>query len=105
MKKEKISIILKSFDIAKIQKSIDEIIKVVKPSHADVCGPIPLPSSIKKYTLIRGPHIYKRGMEQFEIKTHRRLIIITPTAQTIECLKQLNLSSGVYIKIKTSENN
>jgi small subunit ribosomal protein S10 len=97
--KEGIRISLESFDHSVLNKAMQEIINTVKRTGANVKGPIPLPTKIKKFTVIRGPHVDKDSREQFEIRSSKRLLIISPTAQTVDALMKLNLSSGVNIKI------
>lgn len=97
--KEGIKISLESFDHVILNKAVQEIIMTVKRTGATVNGPIPLPTKIKKFTVIRGPHVDKDSREQFEIRSSKRLLIISPTAQTVDALMKLNLSSGVSIKI------
>lgn len=96
---EGIKITLKAFDANILNQAIQEIVSTVKRTGAEVKGPIPLPTRIKKFTVIRSPHIYKRSMEQFEIRSIKRLLIIMPTPQTVDALMKLNLSAGVSIKI------
>ena len=98
-KKEGVKITLKAFDNNVLNQAIQEIVGTVKRTGAVVKGPIPLPTNIKKFTVIKSPHIYKRSMEQFEIRSIKRLLIIIPTPQTVDALKNLNLSAGVDIKI------
>ena len=106
MKEQKgIRITLKAFDAGILNQSIQEIVSTVKRTGATVFGPIPLPTRIKKFTVIRSPHIYKRSMEQFEIRSIKRLLIITPTPQTVDALMKLNLSAGVNIKIALNGGN
>src|SRR4051812_17062177 len=97
--KEGIKISLESFDHVVLNKAMQEIINTVKRTGAAVKGPIPLPTKIQKFTVIRGPHVDKDSREQFEIRSSKRLLIISPTAQTVDALMKLNLSSGVNIKI------
>ena len=98
--KQKIRIRLKAFDYKLIDQSALEIVETAKRSGARVSGPIPLPTRIEKLTVNRSPHVDKKSMEQFESRTHKRLIdIIEPTAQTVDELKKLNLPSGVDITI------
>lgn len=97
--KEGIRIVLKAFDVNLLNQAIEEIAGTVRRTGAKVIGPIPLPTHRKKFTVIRSPHIYKRSMEQYEIKSLKRLLIIIPTPQTVEALMKLNLSAGVNIKI------
>ena len=78
-----------------------EIVETSKRTGARVKGPIPLPTRIERYTVLRSPHIDKKSREQFEIRTHKRLIDIEePTAKTVDALNKLNMPAGVYIKIK-----
>lgn len=100
MKGQKIRIRLRGYDYRVIDQSAQEIVNTVKRSGARVAGPVPLPVRIEKYTVNRSPHVDKKSMEQFEMRTHKRLIdIIEPTAQTVDELKKLNLPSGVDISI------
>ena len=101
MKGQKIRIRLKGFDYRVIDQSALEIVETAKRSGARVSGPVPLPTKIEKLTVNRSPHVDKKSMEQFESRTHKRLIdIIEPTAQTVDELKKLNLPAGVDITIK-----
>lgn len=97
--KEGIKISLESFDHLVLNKALREIIATVRRTGAGIQGPIPLPTKIKKFTVIRGPHVDKDSREQFEIRSSKRLLIISPTAQTVDALMKLSLSSGVNIKI------
>lgn len=97
--KEGIKISLESFDHVVLNKAMREIISTVKRTGASIKGPIPLPTKIEKFTVIRGPHVDKDSREQFEIRSSKRLLIISPTVQTVDALMKLNLSSGVDIKI------
>ena len=100
MKGQKIRIRLKGFDYRVIEQSALEFVETAKRSGARVSGPVPLPTKIEKLTVNRSPHVDKKSMEQFESRTHKRLIdIIEPTAQTVDELKKLNLPSGVDISI------
>ena len=103
--KEGIKISLKSFDHEILYKSMYEIINTVKRTGAVVKGPIPLPTKIEKFTVIKGPHVDKDSREQFEIRSSKRLLIVMPTMQTVDALMKLNLSSGVEIKIKIGDGN
>ena len=103
--KEGIKISLESFDHAILDKAMKEIISTVKRTGASVRGPIPLPTKIEKFTVIRGPHVDKDSREQFEIRSSKRILIITPTVQTVDALMKLNLSSGVDIKIAINGSN
>jgi small subunit ribosomal protein S10 len=81
---------------------VGEITDTVKRTGARIAGPIPLPTTINKYTVLRGPHVDKKSREQFEIRTHKRLIdIMEPTQQTLDALMKLDLSAGVDVEIKT----
>ena len=81
--------------------STEEIVNTVKRTGATIKGPIPLPTKIERYTVLRSPHIDKKSREQFESRTHKRLIdIIEPTPQTVEALMKLDLASGVDVEIK-----
>ena len=100
MKGQKIRIRLQGFDYRIIDQSATEIVETAKRSGARVSGPVPLPVKIETFTVNRSPHVDKKSMEQFEIRTHKRLLdIIEPTAQTVDELKKLNLPSGVDITI------
>ena len=97
---QKIRIRLQGFDYRVIDHSASEIVDTAKRSGARVSGPVPLPTRIEKVTVNKSPHVDKKSMEQFEIRTHKRLLdIIEPTAQTVDELKKLNLPSGVDITI------
>ncbi|MDA9818097.1 30S ribosomal protein S10, partial [Flavobacteriaceae bacterium] len=85
-----------------LNTSMNQIISTVKRTGATVKGPIPLPTKIQKYTVIKGPHVDKDSREQFEIRSLKRLLIISPTLQTVESLMKLSLSSGVSIKMATN---
>ena len=96
---------MKAFDANILSQAVQEIVGTVKRTGATVVGPIPLPTNIKKFTVIRSPHVYKRSMEQYEIRSLKRLLIIIPTPQTVEALMKLNLSAGVNIKISLNGGN
>ena len=97
---QKIRIRLQGFDYRVIDQSASEIVDTAKRSGARVSGPVPLPTRIEKVTVKKSPHVDKKAMEQFEIRTHKRLLdIVEPTAQTVDELKKLNLPSGVDISI------
>ncbi|HDI0333995.1 30S ribosomal protein S10 [Staphylococcus aureus] len=101
MAKQKIRIRLKAYDHRVIDQSAEKIVKTAKRSGADVSGPIPLPTEKSVYTIIRAVHKYKDSREQFEQRTHKRLIdIVNPTPKTVDALMGLNLPSGVDIEIK-----
>jgi len=97
---QKIRIRLQGFDYRVIEQSASDIVDTAERSGARVSGPVPLPTRIEKVTVNKSPHVDKKSMEQFEIRTHKRLLdIIEPTAQTVDELKKLNLPSGVDITI------
>ena len=97
----KIRIKLKAFDHRLLDKSVQEILETAKQTGAKVAGPIPLPTSINKYCVLRSPHVDKKSREQFEIRTHWRLMDIhDPTQQTVDALGKLDLAAGVDIEIK-----
>jgi small subunit ribosomal protein S10 len=98
--KEGIKIILRAFDHNILNLAMTEIISTVKRTGATVKGPIPLPTNIKKFCVIRSPHVYSKSKEHFGLKSIKRLLIIIPTPQTVDALMKLNLSAGVDIKIK-----
>ena len=101
MSSQNIRIRLKAFDHKLLDKSAQEIAATVRRTGADVRGPIPLPTRINRYTVLRGPHVDKKSREQFEIRTHKRLLdIVEPTAQTVDALMKLDLSAGVDVEIK-----
>ena len=101
MTKQKIRIKLKSFDHKIVDQSAMQIVEAVERTGAVVVGPVPLPTRIEKYSVIRSPFIDKDSQEQFEIRTHKRLIdIVETTSKTIDALTSLNLPSGVEIDIK-----
>ncbi|HDH6850859.1 TPA: 30S ribosomal protein S10 [Staphylococcus aureus] len=101
MAKQKIGIRLKAYDHRVIDQSAEKIVETAKRSGADVSGPIPLPTEKSVYTIIRAVHKYKDSREQFEQRTHKRLIdIVNPTPKTVDALMGLNLPSGVDIEIK-----
>ncbi len=100
MHNQRIRIKLKSFDHRLIDISTIEIIGTAKKTGAKVCGPIPLPTSISKYTVLSSPHVDKDARDQYEIRTHKRLIdIVKPTEKTVDALMKLDLASGVDVKI------
>src|SRR3989338_2784137 len=98
---QKIRIRLKGYDHKLIDQSTSEIVDTAKRSGATVAGPIPLPTTINKFCVLRSPHVDKKSREQFEMRTHRRLLdILEPTQQTIDALMKLELSAGVDVEIK-----
>ena len=99
--KQTIRIRLQAFEHTILDQSTAEIVNTVKRTGADVAGPIPLPTRIERFTVNRSPHVDKKSMEQFEIRTHKRLLdIINPSNRTVEELKKLNLPAGVDLIIK-----
>ena len=101
MAKQKIRIRLKAYDHRVLDQSTSEIVNTAKRTGARVRGPIPLPTRIERYTVNRSPHIDKKSREQFEIRTHKRLLdIVDPTPQTVDALMKLDLAAGVDVEIK-----
>ncbi|HIM72969.1 MAG: 30S ribosomal protein S10 [Alphaproteobacteria bacterium] len=101
MDNQNIRIRLKAFDHRILDQSTVEIVNTAKRTGAQVRGPIPLPTDIEKYTVLRSPHVDKKSREQFEIRTHKRLLdIIEPTPQTVDALMKLDLAAGVDVEIK-----
>jgi small subunit ribosomal protein S10 len=101
MQGQNIRIRLKAFDHRVLDTSASEIVNTAKRTGAQVRGPIPLPTKIEKFTVLRGPHIDKKSREQFEIRTHKRLLdIVDPTPQTVDALMKLDLAAGVDVEIK-----
>ena len=100
--KEKIRIRMEAYDPRPLDASATEIVEHAKRTSARVSGPVPLPTRVERYTVLRGPHIDKKSREQFEIRTHKRIIdIYEPTARTVEALNRLIVPAGVFVKIKT----
>ncbi len=103
MKSQKIRIRLRAFDNRLLDQSTKEIVETARRTGARVAGPVPLPTRINRYTVLRSPHVDKKSREQFEIRTHKRLLdILEPTQQTIDQLMKLDLSAGVDVEIKLS---
>lgn len=101
MDNQNIRIRLKAFDHRILDQSTGEIVGTAKRTGARVRGPIPLPTKIEKYTVLRSPHIDKKSREQFEIRTHKRVLdIIDPTPETVDALMKLDLAAGVDVEIK-----
>ena len=101
MQSQKIRIRLKAFDYKLLDQSVSEIVETAKRTGAKIAGPIPLPTKINRYTVLRSPHIDKKSREQFEVRTHKRLIhILEPTQQTVDSLMKLDISAGVDVEIK-----
>lgn len=98
---DKIRIKLKAYDHKLLDMSTREIVETAKRTGATVAGPIPMPTRINKFCVLRSPHVDKKSREQFEMRTHRRLLdILEPTQQTIDSLMKLELSAGVDVEIK-----
>ena len=101
MADQKIRIRLKGYDHEIVDQSTKMIVETAQKTGAKVAGPIPLPTHISRYTVLRGPHVDKKSREQFEIRTHKRLLdILEPTPQTLDALMKLDLSAGVDVEIK-----
>ena len=101
MARQKIRIKLKAFDHRLLDQSVEQIVDTAERTGAAVAGPVPLPTHIRKFTVIRSPHIDKDSREQFEIRTHKRLLdIFEPTPQTVDALMKLDLPAGVDVEIK-----
>ena len=101
MENQNIRIRLKAFDHRILDQSTNEIVNTAKRTGANVRGPIPLPTNINRFTVLRSPHIDKKSREQFEMRTHKRLLdIIDPTPQTVDALMKLDLAAGVDVEIK-----
>ncbi len=102
MENEKIRIRLKAYDYRVLDSSTREILNTAKRTGARTRGPIPLPTQIERFTVNRSPHVDKKSREQFEIRTHKRLLdILEPTQQTLDALMKLDLSAGVDVEIKS----
>jgi small subunit ribosomal protein S10 len=101
MDNQNIRIRLKAYDHRVLDQSTSEIVNTARRTGARVRGPIPLPTKIEKFTVLRSPHIDKKSREQFEIRTHKRVLdIIEPTPQTVDALMKLDLAAGVDVDIK-----
>jgi small subunit ribosomal protein S10 len=101
MKNDKIRIRLKAFDYRILDQSASEIVDTARRTGAKIAGPIPLPTAVSRYTVNRSPHIDKKSREQFEMRTHKRLLdILEPTSQTVDALMKLELPVGVDVEIK-----
>ena len=98
---QKIRIRLKAYDFRILDQSLLDIVDTAKRTGARISGPVPLPTKINKFTVLRSPHVDKKSREQFEIRTHKRLLdILNPTQETVDALMKLNLSAGVDVEIK-----
>ena len=101
VKHDKIAIRLKAYDYRLLDESVQDIVKTVKNAGARIVGPIPLPTEKTVYTVLRSPHVDKKSQDQFEMRTHKRLLyIMSPTPQTTTALKKLSLAAGVHVSIK-----
>ncbi|MGQ9656216.1 MAG: 30S ribosomal protein S10 [Thermodesulfobacteriota bacterium] len=101
MESQKIRIRMKAYDHHVLDRAAMEIVETARRTGARVAGPVPLPTTISKYCVLRSPHVDKKSREQFEIRTHKRLLdILEPTQQTIDALMKLELSAGVDVEIK-----
>ena len=101
MENQNIRIRLKAFDHRILDQSTNEIVNTAKRTGANVRGPIPLPTNMKRFTVLRSPHIDKKSREQFEMRTHKRVLdIVDPTPQTVDALMKLDLAAGVDVEIK-----
>ena len=101
MASEKMRVKLRGFDVELVDQSASAIVKAVRSVGAKVSGPIPFPTRINKFTVLRSPHVNKKSREQFEMRTHKRLVdIIEPTQEVINALLKLELSAGVDMEIK-----
>ena len=101
MKSNRLRIKLRGYDYKILDNSVQEIVQTARETGARVVGPIPLPTEINRYTVLRSPHVNKKSREQFEMRTHKRLVdIVEPTQQTVDSLMKLDLSSGVDVEIK-----
>ncbi len=98
---QKIRIRMEAYDQKVLDQAAAEIVETAKITGAKVSGPVPLPTRIERYTVLRSPHVDKKSREQFEIRTHKRLIdIVEPTAKTVDALNRLNMPAGIEIRIK-----
>jgi len=101
MENQKIRIKLKAYDHRLLDQAVKDIVGTVQRSGALICGPVPLPTKISRYTVLRSPHVDKKSREQFEIRTHVRMMdIVQPTPQTVDQLMRLDLPAGVDVEIK-----
>jgi len=98
---EKIRIKLKAYESTLLDSAIHEIVATAQRTGAEIAGPVPLPTRISRYCVLRSPHVDKKSREHFEIRTHKRLLdILSPTQQTIDALMKLDLSAGVHVEIE-----
>jgi small subunit ribosomal protein S10 len=101
MKKQRIRLVLRSYDHQLLDKAVKRIVHTVKRTGSQLVGPVPLPNKRRCFTVLRSPHIDKKSREQFELTTHRRILdIVSPQDQTMDALMKLNISSGVDVEIR-----
>jgi small subunit ribosomal protein S10 len=101
MEDDRIRVCLKAYDHRLLDQSVKEIVDAVKRTGARIAGPIPMPTKINRFCVLRSPHVDKKSREQFEIRTHKRLLdILEPTQQTVDALMRLELAAGVDVEIK-----
>lgn len=101
MSTEKIRIRMKAYDHKVLDNAVTKIVETIKRSGGEISGPVPLPTEIEKFTILRAVHKYKDSREQFEMRTHKRLIVINnPSKETVDALQRIDLPSGVEIEIK-----
>ena len=100
MKKQKIRLTLKSYDHQLLDKAVKLIVSTVKRTGSNLVGPVPLPNKRRCFTVLRSPHVDKKSREQFELTTHKRILDVEPSDQTMEALMKLSISSGVDVEIK-----
>ena len=101
MQSQRIRIRMQAYDHRVLDQAVAEIVGTAQSTGSDVVGPIPLPTRVERFTVNRSPHVDKKSMDQFEMRTHKRMLdIVGPTAKTVEELKKLNLPAGVDITIK-----
>ena len=101
MRANRLRIKFRAYDHNVLDNSVKEIVQTAKDTGAKIVGPIPLPTEINRYTVLRAPHVNKKSREQFEMRTHKRLVdIVEPTQQTVDSLMKLDLSAGVDVEIK-----
>ena len=101
MQSQRIRIRLQAYDHRVLDQAVTEIVDTARKTGAQVVGPVPLPTRIERWTVNRSPHVHKKSMDQFEMRTHKRLLdIVSPTAKTVDELKKLNLPAGVDISIR-----
>ncbi len=101
MQNQNLRITLKAFDHRILDKSASEIVRTAERTGSHALGPVPMPTRFEKFTVLRGPNIDKKSREQFEIRTHKRIIdIVDPTPQTVDALMKLDLAAGIDVKIK-----